>query len=196
MSGSERKCFQKLEFVQHVMAPYNMQCNTCKEYIYKGKKFNMRRETAGGENYLGLKIFRFFFRCPNCLAEITFKTDLENCDYQQEHGATRLFEGTLEDLQEVSCRNESVDALGVLGIGKTTNQQLKEQEERDNELIQEIMSKRRARMLEDEEQEEPPGPQSSGLSDLPKKAQPKESAQKKLLPPLSSICNYSDSESD
>lgn len=22
------------------------------------------------------------FRCPNCLAEITFKTDLENCDYQ------------------------------------------------------------------------------------------------------------------
>ena len=26
------------------------------------------------------------------MAEITFKTDLENCDYQQEHGATRLFE--------------------------------------------------------------------------------------------------------
>ncbi|TKR77237.1 hypothetical protein L596_018247 [Steinernema carpocapsae] len=95
MSGSERKCFQKLEFVQHVMAPYNMQCNTCKEYIYKGKKFNMRRETAGGENYLGLKIFRFFFRCPNCLAEITFKTDLENGDYQQEHGATRLFEANI-----------------------------------------------------------------------------------------------------
>lgn len=34
----------------------------------------------------------FLFRCPNCLAEITFKTDLENCDYQAEHGATRLFE--------------------------------------------------------------------------------------------------------
>uniref|UniRef100_A0A914XM85 Splicing factor YJU2 n=1 Tax=Plectus sambesii TaxID=2011161 RepID=A0A914XM85_9BILA len=69
-----------------------MQCNTCQEYIYKGKKFNMRRETADGETYLGLKIFRFYFRCPNCLAEITFKTDLEKCDYSQEHGATRLFE--------------------------------------------------------------------------------------------------------
>ncbi|VDM83135.1 unnamed protein product [Strongylus vulgaris] len=34
----------------------------------------------------------YLFRCPNCLAEITFKTDLENCDYQNEHGATRLFE--------------------------------------------------------------------------------------------------------
>lgn len=59
---------------------------------FSGKKFNMKRETAEGETYLGLKLFRFYFRCPNCLAEITFKTDLENCDYQNEHGATRLFE--------------------------------------------------------------------------------------------------------
>ncbi|PIC38273.1 hypothetical protein L5515_004377 [Caenorhabditis briggsae] len=111
MTGTERKVFQKYyppdfdpskiprakgqrnrQFVQRVMTPFNMQCNTCHEYIYKGKKFNMKRETAEGESYLGLKIFRFYFRCPNCLAEITFKTDLENCDYQNEHGATRLFE--------------------------------------------------------------------------------------------------------
>jgi hypothetical protein len=52
----------------------------------------MRRETAEGESYLGLKIFRFYFRCPNCLAEISFKTDIENVDYTAEHGATRLFE--------------------------------------------------------------------------------------------------------
>ena len=32
------------------------------------------------------------FRCPNCLAEISFKTDIENVDYSAEHGATRLFE--------------------------------------------------------------------------------------------------------
>ncbi|CAJ0585929.1 unnamed protein product, partial [Mesorhabditis spiculigera] len=111
MTGTERKVFQKYyppdfdpskiprgkggrsrQFVQRVMAPFNMQCNTCREYIYKGKKFNMKRETAEGEFYLGLKIFRFYFKCPNCLAEISFKTDLENCDYQMEQGATRLFE--------------------------------------------------------------------------------------------------------
>lgn len=34
----------------------------------------------------------FVFRCPNCLAEITFTTDLENTDYKAEYGATRLFE--------------------------------------------------------------------------------------------------------
>jgi len=111
MTGTERKVFQKYyppdfdpskipkaergrnrQFIQRVMAPFNMQCNTCSEYIYKGRKFNMKRETAEGEVYLGMKIFRFYFRCPNCLAEITFKTDIENVDYAMEHGATRLFD--------------------------------------------------------------------------------------------------------
>ncbi|CAJ0944771.1 unnamed protein product, partial [Mesorhabditis belari] len=90
MTGTER--VRNRQFVQRIMAPFNMQCNTCREYIYKGKKFNMKRETAEGEFYLGLKIFRFYFKCPNCLAEISFKTDLESCDYQMEQGATRLFE--------------------------------------------------------------------------------------------------------
>uniref|UniRef100_A0A1I7ZZX2 Splicing factor YJU2 n=1 Tax=Steinernema glaseri TaxID=37863 RepID=A0A1I7ZZX2_9BILA len=277
MTGTERKVFQKYyppdfdpskipkakgrrnhQFVQRVMAPYNMQCNTCNEYIYKGKKFNMRRETAEGENYLGLKIFRFYFRCPNCLADITFKTDLENCDYQQEHGATRLFEavkllqkqekekeqkeeeeskdqmkmlekrtkasraemeamGKIEDLQEISRRNEGVDALTVLDVGKTTNEILKEQEMKDEELIQQIMAEKKNLVAEP-----PDEPTFSGSIAPPKKtesAQKKqESEQKKLLkglivkkrkaedPPKEevtkrsanpvSLCGYSDSESD
>ncbi|KAL4003599.1 hypothetical protein ACH3XW_8265 [Acanthocheilonema viteae] len=138
MTGTERKVFQKYyppdfdpskiprakgqrnrQFVQRVMVPYNMQCDTCHEYIYKGKKFNMRRETADGETYLGLKIFRFYFRCPNCLAEITFKTDLENCDYQQEHGATRLFEAFKlyqqeEKAKETKEEEEKKDPMKML----------------------------------------------------------------------------------
>lgn len=47
-------------------------CNTCGEYIYKGKKFNARRETVEDSDYLGLSLFRFYIRCPGCLAEITF----------------------------------------------------------------------------------------------------------------------------
>lgn len=48
-------------------------CKTCGEYIYKGKKFNARKETVQNEVYLGLPIFRFYIKCIRCLAEITFK---------------------------------------------------------------------------------------------------------------------------
>ncbi|CAA7264668.1 unnamed protein product [Cyclocybe aegerita] len=78
--------------VVRLMAPFSMRCNTCGEYIYKGKKFNARKETVQGEDYLGIKIFRFYIKCTLCSAEITFKTDPKNTDYTAEHGASRNFE--------------------------------------------------------------------------------------------------------
>ena len=45
-----------------LMAPFSMRCNTCGEYIYKGKKFNARKETVEGEDYHGIKIFRFYIK--------------------------------------------------------------------------------------------------------------------------------------
>jgi hypothetical protein len=96
----------------------------------------MRRETAEGESYLGLKIFRFYFRylfflyplflyifilsrCPNCLAEITFKTDIQNVDYTAEHGATRLFDVYKfmvgqEQKEEEKEEEEKADAMKML----------------------------------------------------------------------------------
>ncbi|KAL7750217.1 Pre-mRNA-splicing factor cwf16 [Sorochytrium milnesiophthora] len=81
--------------VQHkvrLMTPFSMRCNSCGEYIYKGKKFNARKETVHDELYLTIKIFRFYIRCSRCSAEITFKTDPSNLDYVAEHGAQRNFE--------------------------------------------------------------------------------------------------------
>lgn len=59
-----------------LMAPFTMSCNTCGEFICesevlckgielteradKGKKFNAKKETAKGEEYYGIKIFRFY----------------------------------------------------------------------------------------------------------------------------------------
>lgn len=80
------------QYVVRLMAPFNMRCKTCGEYIYKGKKFNARKETVQNEVYLGLPIFRFYIKCTRCLAEITFKTDPENTDYAIEHGASRNFQ--------------------------------------------------------------------------------------------------------
>lgn len=85
------------QHVVRVMAPYSMKCLTCSEYIYKGKKFNARKETVWEEDYLGVKIFRFYVRCPMCSAEITYKTDPKNRDYAAEHGAIRNFEPWREE---------------------------------------------------------------------------------------------------
>ena len=57
-----------------------------------GTKFNSRKEDAAGEEYLGIQIFRFYFKCPRCSAELAMKTDPKNSDYVVEAGATRNYE--------------------------------------------------------------------------------------------------------
>jgi len=70
------------------MAPFSMKCTTCGEFIYRGRKFNARKEIPE-ERYLNIQIFRFYIRCTRCSAEIVFKTDPRNQDYQVERGAKR-----------------------------------------------------------------------------------------------------------
>ena len=79
-------------FTIRLMAPCNMRCTTCGEYIYKGRKFNARKEDVDDMNHLGLRIYRFYIKCTACLSEISFRTDPENTDYVLEAGATRNFE--------------------------------------------------------------------------------------------------------
>ncbi|ENN76050.1 splicing factor YJU2 [Dendroctonus ponderosae] len=79
------------QYTVRLMAPFNMRCKTCGEYIYKGKKFNARKEDVENEDYLGIRIYRFYIKCTRCLQEISFKTDPKNTDYEIEAGATRNF---------------------------------------------------------------------------------------------------------
>lgn len=73
------------------MAPFNMKCEACGEYIYKGRKFNAQKEDVEGDTYLGIRIYRFYIKCTRCLQEISFKTDPKSTDYVIEAGATRNF---------------------------------------------------------------------------------------------------------
>ena len=61
------------------MLPWNIRCNTCGHYMYRGTKFNSRVEAATDyPKYLEyITIRRFYIRCLNCVSNITFITDPE-----------------------------------------------------------------------------------------------------------------------
>ncbi|KAF2170770.1 hypothetical protein M409DRAFT_18743 [Zasmidium cellare ATCC 36951] len=93
-----------------LMAPFSMKCTTCGEFIYKGRKFNARKETTD-EKYYAITIFRFYIRCTRCSAEITFKTDPKNMDYTCEKGAKRNFEPWREAKLAEETEEERLDRL-------------------------------------------------------------------------------------
>lgn len=93
-----------------LMAPFSMKCTSCGEYIYKGRKFNARKETTE-ERYYAIPIYRFYIRCTRCSAEITFKTDPKNMDYTCEKGAKRNFEPWREQSGKEETEEERLDRL-------------------------------------------------------------------------------------
>lgn len=94
-----------------LMAPFSLRCTNCGEYIYKGRKFNARKETTD-EKYLNIAIYRFYIRCTRCSSEITFKTDPKNMDYVCERGAKRNFEPWRESNPELNeTEDQTLDRL-------------------------------------------------------------------------------------
>lgn len=95
-----------------LMAPFSMKCTNCGEYIYRGRKFNARKQTLE-EKYLSIPIYRFYIRCTRCSGEITFRTDPKNMDYECEKGAKRNFEPWRDSKSEKynETEQETLDRL-------------------------------------------------------------------------------------
>lgn len=90
-----------------MMFPFTMICDGCGEYNYTGTKFTAKTEAIKGEEYLGLKVYRFYGRCRHCWAEFTFKTDPKNSDYTMESGGKRTYEAWKDaDMMESQLKAE------------------------------------------------------------------------------------------
>lgn len=102
------------------MLPMSIRCSTCGEFVYMGRKFNARQERAPEHDYLGIRVFRQYIRCPSCKCEIIFRTDPKNSDYVLEAGATRNFEPWKQKaaveaiVQEERDREDREDSMKAL----------------------------------------------------------------------------------
>jgi hypothetical protein len=103
-----------------MMLPMSVRCYTCGNYMYIGTKFNMKVETISDEDYLGIKIYRFYFKCTRCYAMITFKTDPKNHDYISETGAARnhepwkdmlMAEEEYKEMKKIEMKEDAMKSL-------------------------------------------------------------------------------------
>lgn len=78
------------------MLPYKVQCLNCGEIMGAGKKFNSRIETVTDRDYLGVRIFRIYFKCAWCSREFTLVTNPDTADYDVEKGVKRMYNYSAE----------------------------------------------------------------------------------------------------
>lgn len=130
-----------------LMAPFSMKCTACGEYIYKGRKFNARKETTD-EKYLNIQIFRFYIRCTRCSGEITFKTDPKNMDYTCERGAKRNFEPWRDTAKMGEVNETDEERLDRLEREEAEEQELQDRNAME-ELEQKMMDSKREMQIAD-----------------------------------------------
>ncbi|CAJ1944445.1 unnamed protein product [Cylindrotheca closterium] len=77
-----------------MMLPFSVQCSACNTFLYRGRKFNSKKEPMGGPDgrYLGIQRWRFYIKCTHCSRTVSFLTDPKNADYEMESGGTRNYE--------------------------------------------------------------------------------------------------------
>ncbi|PLB52035.1 DUF572-domain-containing protein [Aspergillus steynii IBT 23096] len=119
-----------------LMAPFSMKCTHCGEYIYRGRKFNARKETTE-EKYFSIPIYRFYIRCTRCSGEITFVTDPKNMDYRAEKGAKRNFEPWRDASAAAGTYNETEQET----LDRLEKEEGEEQEQQERDKMAELEEK-------------------------------------------------------
>ena len=104
----KNKNTNELNYKSRLTVPFNLRCLNCNEQIAKGKKFYSSKQISKNEDYLGIEIYKFEFKCPGCRIGIGFKTDPKNCIYLPDYNCKdntnkdrKIKEIEKEDLNEL-----------------------------------------------------------------------------------------------
>ena len=157
------------QFSVRMMLPFTVRCNSCGEFMYAGKKFNTRKENANGEDYLGIPIQRFYFKCVNCGGEFAIKTDPKNSSYVVESGATRNSNIQLNERQqelEDQRKKEEAESMDAIKALENQTEEMKrekikkqkeleaeevERETKDQEELQDYLKAKKDQEIQDSE---------------------------------------------
>lgn len=127
------------------MLPMSVRCDSCGEFMGAGLKFNARKSHTG-DDYLGIRIFRFTMRCKGCPAPFAILTDPKNSDYSCESGVRRNFEPWREadeadqDANDERSRQDEDKMQALENKTKDAKQQMEELDALDH--IKSVNAKR------------------------------------------------------
>lgn len=113
-------------------APFTIKCTSCNEYIYKNKRFNAIKETAVGEDYLGVEVYRFYIKCTGCRITLTLKTDPKNSTYIPELGC--VCTETEPKKNQNSRDKQSIRSFDSLKCTEERSKELVDEVKRNSEL--------------------------------------------------------------
>jgi hypothetical protein len=99
-----------------MMLPFTLQCDNCHTFLYRGRKFNSKKEPMGGAEgkYLGITRWRFYIKCTHCSRPITFLTDPQNADYELESGGTRNYEMKKDQEEHTAAHQAELDQKAAI----------------------------------------------------------------------------------
>lgn len=87
--------------------PFNMCCRACSEKIPIGRKFHATKATSLDENYLGVEVYVFEFKCPGCKSTIGFKTDPKSGVYLEDENCRQICSDKAESVRIIENEEQS-----------------------------------------------------------------------------------------
>ena len=139
-----------------MMLPMTMKCYTCGTYTYIGTKCNMKVEPVQDEDYLGITLYRFYYRCSNCysnhepwkdiqLAEEEYKNNkkmemrddaMKNLEYRTYDSKREMdiLEAT-DKVKELNRREANIDFDVLIKKIRESHDKEKDKEKNENNNI-------------------------------------------------------------
>ncbi|KAH9260703.1 hypothetical protein BASA81_001170 [Batrachochytrium salamandrivorans] len=160
----QRKSAGQAKETVRLMLPFNVCCAKCNQYMYRGRKFNAKKEVSSDNAYLGTKQLLFHVKCEHCSNPIVFRTDPESSGFAMVSGAreNKTSEGRFNPLAGVVEKDDEAQQQDAMAALEARATETRLEMEKITELTLEMQRSaqreqrlKRGMVLEDENDQAP-----------------------------------------